>query len=200
MRLSLVIFCLFISLLSSACKKTDSPAVAGPTETASPSPSPSASPTPPRPSGPIEFTDVSAQAGIHFKHNSGAFGKNICRKHSAQVALFLIMTTTAGRTFCWSIRPTGPNTRRAKSFLALYHNNQDGTFTDVTRQAGLAVEMYGIGVAAADYDNDGNEDIYIPALDQIISFAIWETESLLTSLPSRRGRSMILDQRGLVRL
>ncbi len=45
--------------------------------------------------------------------------------------------------------------------MTLYHNNQDGTFTDVTRQAGLAVEMYGIGVAAADYDNDGNEDIYI---------------------------------------
>jgi len=54
-----------------------------------------------------------------------------------------------------------PEHKTAKSFLALYHNNKDGTFTDVTRQAGLAVEMYGIGVAVGDYDNDGNDDIYI---------------------------------------
>ena len=51
--------------------------------------------------------------------------------------------------------------QKRKSFPALYHNNKDGTFTDVTRQAGLGVEMYGIGVAVADYDNDGNDDIYI---------------------------------------
>ena len=48
-----------------------------------------------------------------------------------------------------------------KSFPALYHNNRDGTFTDVTRQAGLAVEMYGLGCAVGDYDNDGYDDIYI---------------------------------------
>src|SRR5262249_55233251 len=52
----------------------------------------------------------------------------------------------------------------APSYPALYHNNKDGTFTDVTRQAGLAVEMYGLGVAAADYDNDGNVDVYITAV------------------------------------
>ncbi|MGI9165318.1 MAG: FG-GAP repeat domain-containing protein [Pyrinomonadaceae bacterium] len=54
-----------------------------------------------------------------------------------------------------------PEHKGRKSFLALYHNNKDGTFTYVTRQSGLAVEMYGIGVAVADYDNDGNDDIYI---------------------------------------
>ena len=51
-------------------------------------------------------------------------------------------------------------------FPALYHNNRDGTFTDVTRQAGLAVEMYGMGCAVGDYDNDGNDDIYITASDR----------------------------------
>src|SRR4029453_1367956 len=45
-----------------------------------------------------------------------------------------------------------------------YHNNKDGTFTNVTGQSGLAIEMYGIGVAVADYDNDGNEKIYITSV------------------------------------
>ena len=54
-----------------------------------------------------------------------------------------------------------PGHQSGKSFPALYHNNRDGTFTDVTRQAGLAVEMYGLGCAVADDDNDGNVDIYI---------------------------------------
>ena len=57
-----------------------------------------------------------------------------------------------------------PENKKRKSFPALYHNNKDGTFTDVTAQAGLGVETYGIGVAVADYDNDGNIDIYITAL------------------------------------
>src|SRR6185436_9328329 len=76
MRCRLIISCSLSSfLLFSACKQPATP-VNGPAaevanQTASPSPSPNA----PRPSGPIEFTDVSTQAGIHFKHNSGAFGK-----------------------------------------------------------------------------------------------------------------------------
>ncbi len=45
--------------------------------------------------------------------------------------------------------------------LALYHNNHDGTFTDVTRGSGLDIEMYAMGVAVGDYDNDGREDLYI---------------------------------------
>ena len=53
---------------------------------------------------------------------------------------------------------------RDRSYPALYHNNHDGTFTDVTRQAGLAVEMYGLGCTVGDYDNDGFDDIYITAI------------------------------------
>ena len=57
-----------------------------------------------------------------------------------------------------------PGHKIGKSYPALYHNNHDGTFTDVTRQAGLAVEMYGFGCTVGDYDNDGYDDIYITAL------------------------------------
>ncbi len=77
MQRHLIICCsLLVSfLLFSACKQPATPVSAPATEVANQTPSPSPSPTPPRPSGPIEFTDVSAQAGIHFKHTSGAFGK-----------------------------------------------------------------------------------------------------------------------------
>jgi enediyne biosynthesis protein E4 len=43
----------------------------------------------------------------------------------------------------------------------LYHNNHDGTFTDVTRKAGLVHSGWGQGVCVGDYDNDGNEDLYL---------------------------------------
>jgi hypothetical protein len=48
----------------------------------------------------------------------------------------------------------------------LYRNNHDGTFTDVTRKAGLAVPMFGLGAAIGDFDNDGREDIFLTALGQ----------------------------------
>ena len=57
-----------------------------------------------------------------------------------------------------------PGHAKGKSYPALYHNNHDGTFTDVTRQAGLDVEMYGMGCAVGDFDNDGYDDIYITAI------------------------------------
>ena len=44
---------------------------------------------------------------------------------------------------------------------ALYHNNHDGTFTDVTEKAGVAVGVFGMGVAAGDYNADGNADLYV---------------------------------------
>src|SRR5260370_42536856 len=48
----------------------------------------------------------------------------------------------------------------------LYHNNRNGTFTDVTRRAGLDVEMYGMGVAVGDYNNDGFPDLFISCVGQ----------------------------------
>ena len=56
-----------------------------------------------------------------------------------------------------------PGARR--SLHALYRNNKDGTFTNATAGSGLDVEMYGMGVAVGDYDNDGKDDVYITALE-----------------------------------
>src|SRR5206468_11195061 len=47
----------------------------------------------------------------------------------------------------------------------LYHNDHDGTFTDVTDRAGLSGEGYSVGAAAADYDNDGRTDLYVTGFD-----------------------------------
>ena len=156
-----LIFIATISILTS-CKKTEAPITAQQTEAAvTPSPSPSASPTPPRPSGPIEFTDVTSQAGIHFKHNSGAFGKKYLPETIGAGCAFIDYDNDGWQDILLVNSMNWPEQKGAKSFLALYHNNKDGTFTNVTGQAGLAVEMYGIGVAVGDYDNDGNDDIYI---------------------------------------
>jgi len=164
MRCNSVIFYLvFISFfLFSGCKQAAPTAPgAASLEVASQTPTPAASPTPPRPSGPIEFTDVSAQAGIRFKHNTGAFGKKYLPETLGTGCAFFDYDNDGWQDILLVNSMDWPEHKTGKSFLALYHNNQDGTFTDVTRQAGVATEMYGIGVAIADYDNDGNDDIYI---------------------------------------
>ena len=59
-----------------------------------------------------------------------------------------------------------PQHKRQRSTLRLYRNNRDGSFTDVTRRAGLDVEMYGMGVAVGDYNNDGFADILVTCVGQ----------------------------------
>jgi enediyne biosynthesis protein E4 len=166
---------LFAALLTLAgCKSTPAtvqPAapLAQPAPTAAPAPAPAAPAavtpeTSTRPSGPIEFTDVTAQAGIHFKHNSGAFGKKYLPETMGSGACFLDYDNDGWQDILLVNSMDWPGHKSANSFPALYHNNKDGTFTDVTRQAGLAIEMYGLGCSAADYDNDGKIDIYITAV------------------------------------
>ncbi|HEY3580143.1 MAG TPA: CRTAC1 family protein [Pyrinomonadaceae bacterium] len=157
---TLIGFCVLVLMCGCKQPATVTPATqeaAAQVATASPSPSP----TPPRPSGPIEFTDVTAEAGIHFKHNSGAFGKKYLPETIGSGAAFLDYDNDGWQDILLVNSMDWPENKKRRSYPALYHNNKDGTFTDVTAQAGLAVEMYGIGVAVGDYDNDGNEDIYI---------------------------------------
>jgi len=115
----------------------------------------------------IHFRDVSAQAGIHFTHNNGAFGKKWLPETMGPGCAFidydndgypdiLLINGTDWPTH----HHAGPTTPK------LYHNNHDGTFTDVTHKAGLDVPMFGLGVAVGDYDNDGFDDLFITALGQ----------------------------------
>ena len=162
MRIISIFFSLAIIVGITSCKQAPSSPVAQQSEVAAAaSPSPSASPTPPRPSGAIEFTDVTSQAGIRFKHNSGAFGKKYLPETIGSGCAFIDYDNDGWQDILLVNSTNWPEQKGGKSFPALYHNNKDGTFTNVTAQAGLAVDMYGIGVTVGDYDNDGYDDIYI---------------------------------------
>lgn len=118
--------------------------------------------SPARPAGPIEFRDMTKQAGILFKHNSGAFGKKYLPETMGSGVCVLDYDNDGWQDILFVNSMDWPGHKgAAKSYPALYHNNKNGTFTDVTREAGLATESYGLGCAVADYDNDGFEDIYI---------------------------------------
>jgi enediyne biosynthesis protein E4 len=134
-------------------------------ETASPGPpavaARQANPEMHRPAGPIEFVDVTAQAGIHFKHNTGAFGKKYLPETMGSGACFIDYDNDGWQDIFLVNSMDWPEHKTGKSYSALYHNNHDGTFTDVTREAGLAVESYGLGCAVGDYDNDGYDDLYV---------------------------------------
>jgi enediyne biosynthesis protein E4 len=128
--------------------------------------SPSTTPNPAelaaqRPSGPIQFVDVTAQAGIHFKHNTGAFGKKYLPETMGSGVCFFDYDNDGWQDIFLVNSMDWPEHKTGKSYPALYHNNHDGTFTDVTQQAGLAIETYGLGCAVGDYDNDGFEDLYL---------------------------------------
>jgi len=117
-----------------------------------------------RPSGPVQFTDVTAQAGIHFTYTSGAFGKKFLPETMGPGVCAIDYDNDGWQDILLVNSTDWPGHQTGKSYPALYHNNKDGTFTDVTRQAGLAIEMYGLGCTVGDYDNDGYDDIYISAV------------------------------------
>ena len=134
-----------------------------PEELANSKPAAKANP-PVRPSGPIQFVDVTAKAGIHFRYNSGAFGKKYLPETMGPGVCVLDYDDDGWQDILFVNSMDWPGHKSGKSYPALYHNNHDGTFTDVTRQAGLAIEMYGLGCTVGDYDNDGRDDIYITAV------------------------------------
>jgi enediyne biosynthesis protein E4 len=119
---------------------------------------------PARPSGPITFTDVTAQAGIHFRHNNGGFGKKLLPETMGSGVCVIDYDNDGWPDLLYVNSADWPDHHTKRTAPALYHNNRDGTFTDVTQQAGLDVEMYGMGCAVGDYDNDGYDDIYITAI------------------------------------
>ena len=113
-----------------------------------------------------QFTDITHEADIDFVHNTGAFGQKYLPETMGSGCAFIDYDTDGWQDILlvngkdWEGEPT-----QKRQTMALYRNDRDGTFTDVTETAGLATPLYGIGVAVADYDNDGDRDIYISTLE-----------------------------------
>jgi len=118
----------------------------------------------PQPPTTVHFTDVTASAGIKFHHNAGKAGqKYLPETMGSGVAFFDAEGNGWPDILLINSKDWTPHGR--KSLPALYRNNRNGTFTDITAGSGLDVEMFAMGVAVADYDNDGREDVYITALE-----------------------------------
>jgi len=114
----------------------------------------------------VHFEDITRAAGIHFAHNNGAFGKKWLPETMGPGVAFIDYDNDGWQDVLVVNGGDFPGHVQRHTTLALYHNNHDGTFNDVTRKAGLAVEMFGMGVAIGDYDNDGYDDIFVTALGQ----------------------------------
>src|SRR5579871_3721455 len=114
----------------------------------------------------FRLTDVTSSAGIAFHHNSGAFGQKYLPETMGPGCAFLDYDGDGWLDILIVNGADWPGHQRQRSTPRLYRNNRNGTFTDVTERAGLAVEMYGMGVAIADFNNDGFPDILITAVGQ----------------------------------
>jgi len=114
----------------------------------------------------FHLTNVTAAAGIQFQHNSGAFGGKFLPETLGSGCAFLDYDRDGWQDILLINGMDWPGHQKQRSTLRLYRNNRNGTFSDVTRAAGLDVELYGMGVAVGDYNNDGFSDIYISCVGQ----------------------------------
>jgi hypothetical protein len=116
--------------------------------------------------GSVTFRDVTQQAGIRFTHNNGAFGKKFLPETMGPGVAFIDYDNDGWLDIFLVNGMDWPGHTQKHSTPKLYHNNHDGTFTDVTHKAGLDIEIFGMGVAVGDYDNDGYDDLFITAYGQ----------------------------------
>jgi enediyne biosynthesis protein E4 len=113
----------------------------------------------------VQFTDVTGAAGIRFKHTNGRSGR-LYFPETAGSGCALLDYNNDGRLDLFFVNSSRlPGFKEKGPFYpALYRNEGNGRFTDVTKAAGLALDCYGMGVAVADYDGDGFQDLFLTAL------------------------------------
>jgi len=114
------------------------------------------------------FTDVTKQAGINFKHSYGDFDLSNIVEGTGAGAMFFDYNGDGWLDIyfcngCWlkNVNDNRGRTLRGKLTNSLYRNNKDGTFSDVTEKAGVGDKGFGFGSSAADFDNDGDLDLYV---------------------------------------
>ncbi len=114
----------------------------------------------------IRLADVTAAAGLQFRHNSGAFGGKLLPETMGAGCAFLDYDSDGWQDVLLVNGMDWPGHKRERSTLRLYRNNRNGTFADVTRAAGLDIELYGMGVAVGDWNNDGFPDLLVTCVGQ----------------------------------
>lgn len=112
----------------------------------------------------VRFTDITSQAGIRFQHVNGAFGRKLLPETMGSGVACLDFDGDGRQDLLFINSCYWPGYEDKKNrtpTMALYRNNGDGAFEDVTEATGLAVSFYGMGVTVGDYDNDGWPDLFI---------------------------------------
>lgn len=116
--------------------------------------------------GATRLVDMTSASGLRFTHRSGAYGGKLLPETMGSGCAFIDYDADGWQDILLINGMDWPGHRRERSTLRLYRNNRNGTFTDVTRAAGLDVELYGMGVAVGDFNNDGFPDIFITCVGQ----------------------------------
>lgn len=115
----------------------------------------------------FELVDITTASGLRFTHYTGAFGRKYLPEALGSGAAFLDFDGDGAQDL---VIPNGTDwpghTTTQRPTAHVFRNNGRGGFVDVTAGSGLDVPMYGMGAAAADYDNDGRDDVLITAVGQ----------------------------------
>jgi len=120
--------------------------------------------TPDRPK--VTFTDITEQAGIDYVHENAATGDKLLPETMGGGGAFFDYDNDGDQDIVFVNSSHWPDAELEdpKPTMALYENDGNGQFTNVTEQVGLDVSFYGMGCAIGDYDNDGDDDIFFTAL------------------------------------
>ena len=120
-----------------------------------------------RSSAGFELVDVTTAAALRFAHYTGAFGRKYLPETLGSGVVIMDADGDGWQDVLLISGTSWPDQPRpAGSTMRLFRNNGRGSFEDITSTSGLNVPMYGMGAAAADYDNDGREDVLVTAVGQ----------------------------------
>jgi hypothetical protein len=133
----------------------------------------------------IQFQDITKSAGITFVHYSGATGKKYLPETLGPGVTFIDYDGDGWQDLFFTNGKDWPGQRRRPATQQLFRNNKNGTFTEVSKATGLAVEVYGLGSAAADFDNDGDDDLFVSTLGQSMLFR--NTNGAFTDVTKEAG-------------
>jgi len=117
-----------------------------------------------------ELVDITASTGIHFEHLSSPEQKFIVESMSAGVALIDYDRDGWPDIYFTNAQTVETALKGKKSRSALFHNNHDGTFTDVTDKAGVGYPCWGMGASVGDYNNDGWPDLLVTCLKGVVLY------------------------------